>query len=173
MTTSSQPMTYQEMVDLAVSQGYPISQIGLKRTWDEVLAKASIYGLKDKLKDKEREENGLMFMSEENLDAHFKRQQKNHETWLQREIYLEKGQKVQSLSEYFNLLDSLPLYRIQRYKSDEEYAALKREYFSSNYQFFINEAVQPGGPNHIPPFLIVVTKPEEMPTEKARRIAKR
>ena len=70
-------------------------------------------------------------------------------------------------------MDSLPLYRINRYPTDEAYAAVKKEYFASNYQFFINEAVMPGGPNHIPPFLIVVTKPEEMPMEKARRIAKR
>ena len=170
--STAQLMTYQEMVDFARNQGYPISKTGLQRNWDEVLALANVFGLKDRYKDQERENNALMFMTEEQLNNFFKKQHQDNERQRQRKVYIEKGQKIQTLSDYFNLLDSLPLYRINRYPSDEEYAALKKKYFSSNYQFFINEAVQ-GDNNYIPPFLIVVTKSEEIPQEKARRIEKR
>jgi hypothetical protein len=168
---NSQPVrTYDEIVAAAEREGIPLSQFGLKRNWNEVLAIAAIYGLQDTFRNQERTNNSLMFDTEDNLHAYFKQTKQVFDTRHQYKVYKEKGQQIQTLSDYFNLLDSLPLYRAKRYPSDEAYAALKKEYFASDYQFFINEAVQSGGKNHIPPFLIVVTKPEEMPTEKARRI---
>lgn len=169
---NSEPLrTYDEIVAAAEREGIPLSKFGLKRNWNEVLAIASIYGLQDTFRNQERNNNSLMFDTEENLHAYFKQTKQTFESRRQYKVYMEMGQHVQRLSDYFSLLDSLPLYRIQRYP-DEEYAAMKKKYFASDYLFFINEAVL-GPNNHIPPYLIVVTKPEEMPKEKARRIEKR
>ncbi|MEO6759316.1 MAG: hypothetical protein ABIO24_07660, partial [Saprospiraceae bacterium] len=77
--SSSQPLTYKEMVEIAESQGFPISKIGLKRNWNEVLAIADIYGLKDRFKDQERENNGLMFMGEDNLHTYFQEEKLTRE----------------------------------------------------------------------------------------------
>ncbi len=165
-------VTYDEYVAAAEFLGMPLSAFGIKRNWDEVLAIAAIYGVEDEFSDQERTNNSLMSMTEDELHTYFQEHQLMRGKMRQRQVYLEKGQHIQTLSEYFKLMDSLPLYRIMRYPSDEAYAALKKEYFASNYQFFINEAVL-GPNNHIPPFLIAVTKPFQMPTEKARRIAKR
>lgn len=170
---SSQPIvTYDEAVAAAESVGIPFSQFGFKRDWNGVLAIAAMYGLQDTFRDQERINNSLMRNSEEQLHNYFKSQKEVYDARDQRLAYMKKGQHIQSLSDYFNLMDSLPLYRIHFYPSDEEYAALKKKYFASNYQFFINEAVS-GSNNHVPPYLIVVTKPDEMPQEKARHIAKR
>lgn len=163
--------TYDEIVSATEREGIPLSKIGLKRNWNEVLAIASMYGLQDTFRNQERTNNSMMFDTEENLHVYFKQTKKVFESRRQYKVYMEMGQHVQCLSDYFSLLDSLPLYRIQRYP-DEEYAAMKKKYFESDYVFFINETVS-GPNNRIPPFLIVVTKPEEMPREKARRIAKR
>jgi len=166
-------VTYDEVVAAANREGIPLSAFGIKRDWNGVLAIAKIYELEEIFRGQERINNSLERMTEENLHAFFKEQKRARETMRQVKAYMEKGQHIQSLSDYFSLLDSLPLYRIKRYPTDEKYAAIKKEYFASNYQFFINEAVMSGGPNHIPPFLIVLTRPEQMPTDKARRIAKR
>lgn len=169
---NSQPLkTYDEIVAAAEHEGIPLSKIGIKRNWDNVLAIAAIYGLRDTFRNQERENNSLMFLTDDKLHAYFKEAKQTYEILRQRRVYMEVGQHIQSLSGYFRCLDSLPLYRIKRYPTDEEYEAVKKKYFDSDYQFFINEAVQ-GPNNHIPPYLIVVTKPEEMPKEKARRIAK-
>ena len=171
---NSEPLrTYDEIAAAAEREGIPLSQIGIKRNWNEVLAIAALYGLQDTFRNQERKNNGLLFTTEDKLHAYFKEEKQTYEGGRQRKVFLEKGQHIQCLSDYFNLMDSLPLYRMRRYPSDEEYEALKKKYFASDYQFFINEAVQSGPKNHIPPYLIVVTKPEEMPREKARRIEKR
>lgn len=170
---NSEPLrTYDEIAAAAEREGIPLSQIGLKRNWNEVLAIAALYGLQDTFRNQERKNNSLMFDTEDKLHAYFKETKKTFETRRQGEVYREMGQQIQCLSDYFSLLDSLPLYRMHRYPSDEEYAALKKKYFASDYVFYINEAPQMPN-NRIPPFLIVVTKPEEMPREKARRIEKR
>jgi hypothetical protein len=164
--------TYDEIVAAAERAGIPLSEIGIKRNWNGVLAIAALYGLQDTFRNQERKNNSMMFSTEDRLHADFKELKQTYERGRQRKVFLKKGQHIQCLSDYFNLLDSLPLYRMQKFPSDEEYEALKKKYFASDYQFFINEAVL-GSNNHIPPFLIVVTKPEEMPREKARRIEKR
>lgn len=174
-TTNSTPVaTYDEIVAASEREGIPLSKIGIKRNWDEVLAVAAVYGLADKFKGHERENSGLMFFTDDGLKAYFEREKQSYEIKRQREYYWEKGKSIQCLSDYFNLMDSLPLYRrMGRYPSDEEYADLKKQYFASDYQFFINEAADPSNSNMISPFLIVVSKPEEMPAWKARRIEKR
>lgn len=172
-TSSLQPLrTYDDYAAAAANDGVPISQFGIKRNWNEVLAIAATYGLEDEFKNQEIINNSLMRDTEDRLHDFFKRQKEEYDKRDQRLAYMEKGKKIQCLSDYFNLMDSVPLYRKRFYPSDEEYAALKKKYLASNYQFFINEAAM-GPTNHIPPFLIVVTKPEEMPKEKARRIEKR
>jgi len=173
--SSSKPIivrTYDELLAAAEHEGVPISQFGIKRNWNEVLAVAAMYGLEDKYRDQERENNALLGCEEDDLHEYFKNAKSYYDNNAQFWAYHEKGKYIQSLSDYFNLMDSLPLYRKHRYPSDEAYAALKKEYFASDYKFFINEAVK-GPNNHVAPFLIVVTKPEEMPEEKARRIDKR
>ena len=171
--TGSKPAaTYDEIVAAAEREGIPLSKTGLKRNWHEVLAIAALYGLEAEYKDKERENNGLMFCSDEALREHIEQTKQVFEARRQRAVFVEKGKNVQSLSEYFNLLDSLPLYRKGRYKSDSTYEALKKEYFTSDYRFFINEEYESNGIK-VAPFLIVMTKPGQMPERKARPIEKR
>lgn len=171
---SSKPLqTYDEIVTASELYGIPLSEFGIERDWNAVLAIAALYGLQDTFKNQERKNSALMFTTEDKLHVYFKNAKQTYESGRQRKVFMKLGQNIQCLSDYFNLMDTLPLYRMRIYPSDETYAALKKEYFQSDYLFFINEAEAPGPKNHIPPYLIVVKKPEQMPREKARRIEKR
>lgn len=140
------------------------------RTWDEVLAKAEKYGLADTFRFKNVTENGLMYFTDKGLEKHFAEEKKYYEQHGQSQRYRNEAKEIRSLNDYFRLLDSLPLYRIRIYGTEEKYEALKKEYLASNYLFFINEETRP--PFSVP-YLIPVSKPEEMPTRKARSISNR
>lgn len=162
--------TYQEMSEAADRAGIPLSQLGIKRSWGDVLMIANQYGLMDTFKLLERKSSALLRWSEEDLYKYFKAERKSFDTRHQRQIFLTQLHDIECLDQYFILLDSLPLLRALKFPTEDDLDAFKAEFYAEDKDIYINQSPDKHT-NQIIPYLIGVYK-GQMPAEKARLLKK-
>jgi hypothetical protein len=163
--------TYQEISEAAERAGIPLSQFGIKRSWDDVLVIANQYGLLDTFKLLERKSSALLCHSEINLHEYFKAEKQYYERRHQRQIFLSRLHGIECLDQYFILLDSLPLLRAFKFPTEDKLNAFKADVYAEDRDVYINQSVDRQS-KQIIPYLTLMVK-GEMPTEKARLLKKR
>jgi hypothetical protein len=143
-----------------------------KRTWAEVLEIAKERGFPDfGLQYMGKENKRLMCLSDESLAKFFDDNSGGIERSLQLFRFIEAGKNVKCLTDYYHALAPYTS-RLDRYYPDRTQLEIeKKEYYSSNYRFFINE--QGSDPYPGIPFLVVVKPGDHLPQYKVREIERR
>lgn len=84
---------------------YP-SPITQYRSWEEVETAAAQYGLESVIQEKNN--NGLMYLSDTELDAFLEKEKENRNVTKELDIYLDRTKDVHSFDDFLTLINTLP-----------------------------------------------------------------
>jgi hypothetical protein len=153
--------TYDDFVKASERTGVSLEQLGVKRSWSEVLVVASeyTYGVLDTLRLNEKSHNSFLFMSEENMRKTLNEYQRSFE--------LKMG--ILCIDAYFELLNSYPLLRYLKCPTEEAYSSLKSEFYAPDKDVYLIKT-ESNGKAHS--FLSIMPK-DTIPFEKNARLLKK
>jgi hypothetical protein len=117
----------------------------------------------------------LLTSDRKELEKHFTRDSDLIQKSLDQVKFVETGDRILSLTDFFNAVGSYPSYAISEFHGLDSLNDYKNKYINSNCRFFINRSAverldQPGSFYPSFPFLIVLNQGEELPPFQVKEI---